>query len=227
MNNETQFWLSLDVASPKGSVALHEFRKAGTHHIWSADLSSSQKHSEELLSVLDEGLRRHSLSLGNIDGVLLPSGPGSFTGLRVGMAYAKAFALHLGKIIETLDPSEIRALSWLASNFSSMPERVLVHAHTGSATGICSVFIPEGRERVRLDKEEEVGDHAVATGPGTVVLTEAEWPLMARRMGDFRLKAGRRKQFIGQEQIVSLAPTYFGDKRFGLFPPPVKPHPKP
>jgi tRNA threonylcarbamoyladenosine biosynthesis protein TsaB len=49
-------------------------------------------HSERLMTQVDEVLRAAGCSAGSLDGVAVSSGPGSFTGLRIGMSVAKGLA---------------------------------------------------------------------------------------------------------------------------------------
>ncbi len=50
-------------------------------------------HSETLLPLVQRGLLSAGLSLGDLSALALTVGPGSFTGLRIGLALAKGLAL--------------------------------------------------------------------------------------------------------------------------------------
>lgn len=63
------------------------------------ELNESQKQSEFLMLTIDEFLKENCLQLGDIDCFGVVSGPGSFTGIRVGIATVKAFGYALGKQI--------------------------------------------------------------------------------------------------------------------------------
>lgn len=54
-------------------------------------------HSEGLLSMVDESLRDAGATLSDLDAIVCGEGPGSFTGLRIGMATAKGLCLAAGK----------------------------------------------------------------------------------------------------------------------------------
>ncbi len=50
-------------------------------------------HSERLMYQIDMGLKESKLELGEIDAICIANGPGSFTGLRIGLATAKGLAM--------------------------------------------------------------------------------------------------------------------------------------
>lgn len=54
------------------------------------------KHSETLVTEVESFLNRGDISVSDLDLIVCPSGPGSFTGLRIGMATAKGLSLGSG-----------------------------------------------------------------------------------------------------------------------------------
>lgn len=56
-----------------------------------------KKHNSTLLFHIDEILKKNGLTLADVDVFGVAVGPGSFTGIRVGVATVNAFALALGK----------------------------------------------------------------------------------------------------------------------------------
>ena len=54
-------------------------------------------HSDVLLALVDEALREAGLRVADLDAVVCGRGPGSFTGLRIGLATAKGLCLAGGK----------------------------------------------------------------------------------------------------------------------------------
>ena len=70
------------------------------------NIQYKKTHSQTLLTMLDELKRMTELSMETVDAIALAAGPGSFTGLRIGSATAKAFgfALNIPLVeIPTLD----------------------------------------------------------------------------------------------------------------------------
>jgi tRNA threonylcarbamoyl adenosine modification protein YeaZ len=53
------------------------------------------RHGEELLTRTDELLRTNRVALADLGGIVVGTGPGAFTGMRVGIATAKALARGL------------------------------------------------------------------------------------------------------------------------------------
>lgn len=59
-------------------------------------LGSFHKTSHDLLPLIEEALRENNLTLTDISEISVHTGPGSFTGLRVGIAVANTLGLLLG-----------------------------------------------------------------------------------------------------------------------------------
>ena len=53
-------------------------------------------HAEQLMEVIDAALAAGGLAYADIGGIAVSVGPGSFTGIRVGVAAARGLALGLG-----------------------------------------------------------------------------------------------------------------------------------
>lgn len=88
--------LAIDGASTDLSVAVAE--RDGT--IVAAERwTSGHRQSAELLPRLLDLLERHGRTLGEVGGIGVGVGPGSFTGLRVAVALAKGLAVALGRPI--------------------------------------------------------------------------------------------------------------------------------
>lgn len=83
--------LSLETASAVCSVALHDdgIIKASSH------LFISQSASSQLAVMVDELLKRCDLKPNQLNAVAVSEGPGSYTGLRIGVASAKGLCYAL------------------------------------------------------------------------------------------------------------------------------------
>lgn len=83
--------LGIESSTPVASVALVSAEKL----LGEITLNIGLTHSEQLLPIIDELLRKTKLSRTALEGIAIASGPGSFTGLRIGMATAKGLAQGL------------------------------------------------------------------------------------------------------------------------------------
>ena len=97
--------LALDSSSLVASVAII------TDDILTAEYTINYKktHSQTLLPMLDEMAKNIDLDLNSIDAIAIASGPGSFTGLRIGAATAKGLGLALNKPIIAVPTLEAMA----------------------------------------------------------------------------------------------------------------------
>lgn len=80
--------LALDTSSMVASVAVMDDEKLIGEYI----INHERTHSQKLMPMIDELLRSCGLTMEAIDLVAVAEGPGSFTGLRIGVATAKGLA---------------------------------------------------------------------------------------------------------------------------------------
>jgi tRNA threonylcarbamoyladenosine biosynthesis protein TsaB len=84
--------VAIDTSTDYASLALHDGFQVRVERTW----ESSRNHTVELLPRLTAALEQLGLGAKHLSGVAVARGPGSFTGLRVGMAVAKGLALARG-----------------------------------------------------------------------------------------------------------------------------------
>ncbi len=87
---QTPLILAIETSGETGGVALFRERVLGE-----VRLSGAGTYSRRLLPAVDFLLRHLDLSLKDISALAVSIGPGSFTGLRIGLATVKALALAL------------------------------------------------------------------------------------------------------------------------------------
>ena len=89
--------------------------------------NGSKIHSEKLPLFVQEVLANSNLSLNDLDAIAVSSGPGSYTGLRIGMSFAKGLAFG-GKI--QLLP--INTIDSIANGLNKKIDfTILVYSHAG------------------------------------------------------------------------------------------------
>jgi tRNA threonylcarbamoyladenosine biosynthesis protein TsaB len=144
--------LAVETATRAGGVALAR----GETILASAVGDASVSHSTNLIEMIEQVLRHATTNLSDVDLFAVAIGPGSFTGLRIGLATAKAFGVHLRK--------KVAGVSTLAAV-----------AHTSQLQGQVISLLPAGRGEV-FAQQFAVGagqitelDHAQHLSPRAVL----------------------------------------------------------
>lgn len=98
--------LSITTSSPICGVAILE----DFSPIKELTLNNGLTHSETLMPIIKQILDETNLKLHNMDLLVSDIGPGSFTGIRIGISTIKAFADSLG--VKTIGINSLEALSY-------------------------------------------------------------------------------------------------------------------
>ena len=104
--------LGIDTSTSCGAVGLIDDGEVLSDHV----LNIPVTHSERLLGAIDCVLGEGRCSTGDVDGWAISLGPGSFTGLRIGVSTVKGLALATGKPVVG-----VASLDVLASQVSPTP----------------------------------------------------------------------------------------------------------
>jgi len=99
--------LALDTTQNSGSIAL----ATGERLLYSAFFDIRITHSETLMPAIDHALKFCGAQPKDLRAVYVCQGPGSFTGLRIGLATAKGIAFGLGIPLYTYNSLELSALA--------------------------------------------------------------------------------------------------------------------
>ena len=122
--------LAIDTSGQNCSVAIINEEKV----ICDFNLSIGTTHSETLLPMIDEVCKTSKIDLSEVDVLACGIGPGSFTGLRIGIATIKGFVLAQNKNVigvPTLD-----ALAYNIANFDGLICSVLDARNNNVYAGI-------------------------------------------------------------------------------------------
>lgn len=84
--------LTLRTDKPEAEIGLYEGQEQLAYQIWTAH----RQLAETIHHKIDEILNKSSKSIADIGGIACYKGPGSFTGLRIGLSVANALAYSLG-----------------------------------------------------------------------------------------------------------------------------------
>jgi tRNA threonylcarbamoyladenosine biosynthesis protein TsaB len=106
--------LAIDTAGVDCSAALYD--SAAGKILSAVTETISKGHAERLMAIIDEALAKAGVQLKAIGRVAVVVGPGSFTGIRVGVAAARGLALALGRESVGVTTLETLARSYLAKH---------------------------------------------------------------------------------------------------------------
>ena len=186
--------LGIETSTKTGSVAVVSEQAIVAQY----SLNIEVTHSERLMATVDRVLKDTGLAIADMDAFAVAIGPGSFTGLRIGLATVKGLVLATGKPVAAVPT--LRALAALVP-FSAypvcpmldarkhevyaalyrvegdgpaqlMPEATVPISDLASRITGKTVFIGEAASLYRADIEERLGDRALF-GPRSASLPSA------------------------------------------------------
>ncbi len=106
--------LAIDTAGPNCAVALAKSAASGAEVLYAIEERIGRGHAERLIPMLEAALESAGLSYPDLDRIAVTTGPGSFTGVRIGVAAARGLALALG--VPAVGISSLTALAFGVSH---------------------------------------------------------------------------------------------------------------
>ena len=211
--------LSIDTSSSQGVLALYDGRTLSSR-TWPADRS----HTTTLLTEIHHLLDKADVSVRELAAVAIATGPGAFTGLRVGFGVAKGFHLATGLPLIGISTLEATALGFAAC---ATPVVAVVGAGRGRLVWARYEASTEGLTQLRPPRNgtpSELVDELSGSGPvlvagdidddqallvaqvDGVLLPPA--PLRMRQPGALAEIAWRRWRAGDVDEARSLEPVY-------------------
>ncbi len=213
--------LALETSAHGGSVAiLHD----GVLH--EVTLAKQQRSAQGLAPAIDQLLKSLTLRSSQFDLIAVTAGPGSFTGLRVGVMTAKTLAFAWGCQLLGIDTLEViarQAVSFLPADgagrihalLDAQREQLFAAVWEQNGADWQEVTPPRIVDRTPWLASLQVGE--VVTGPGlkpllallpaTVVRApETVWEPTAAMVGQLALERAAAGKF---DSWQTLAPRYF------------------
>lgn len=213
--------LALDTATRSCSIAIIDDESI----LAEAMYAGGQTHTIHLIEMVQKALDQAGLRLSEIDGFAVGRGPGSFTGLRIGISTVKALAIATAKPV--VGVSDLDALAMQAVVTGHMMICVLMDARKGevyfshychenenleqliparvsslddvlAAIHTACVFIGEGARVYRKKISEKLGEKASFALPGQNMIRAAT----IGRLGAARFKQGKT------DDVIMLIPEY-------------------
>ena len=103
---------AIDTSTDMLACAVGRVGEGGVELLAQGDHLCRRRSNVELVSTLQDVLAQAGVAMGELDGVLVGRGPGSFTGVRIGIATGKGLACGLGRSLWGV--SVLDAMAWHA-----------------------------------------------------------------------------------------------------------------
>jgi len=176
--------LALDTATEACSVAI-----SINGEVYHQDLVAPREHTQKILPMVEQALAHAGLTLTQLDGIVYARGPGSFTGVRIGIGIVQGLAFGAGlpvcgvSTLATLAQGAIRvhgAKAMLVAIDARMQE--VYWGQFGNRDGLAC---PEDDEQVippaqLSNRAHALAGEVVAVGTGWQAYAEALAPLASR-----------------------------------------------
>jgi tRNA threonylcarbamoyladenosine biosynthesis protein TsaB len=192
--SEAEWILAVDTATETLALALFDGQRVAAETAWPAHMH----HTVELAPAVEELLRRTGVAPGDIRAVGVAQGPGSYTALRIGMAFAAGFAIPHNLPVYGIPTFEI-----------------LVRAQPVTEKDLVAV-LRAGRGRIAWCPYKAVAGKWKTAGEARVSTWEAlaaEAPKRARVCGEID-PAG--KAALAKRRDLKLAPPHRNARRAGV-----------
>jgi tRNA threonylcarbamoyladenosine biosynthesis protein TsaB len=202
--------LAVDTSTASGSIALLDGVKVMAE--WT--IQSAQTHNRQLLKRVDLILRELGWALEQVGGFAVTSGPGSFTGLRIGVTTIKTIAWAAQKPF-----ASIPSLDALAAplGFAALPICPLIDARKGEL--YFSFYQPDGTGKVqplapyRVDSPERI----VTRIQGPTIFCGDGWSrceeLFVKKLGDWAVAVPAPFHIVRASFVGELALKRFSERR--------------
>jgi tRNA threonylcarbamoyladenosine biosynthesis protein TsaB len=214
--SEFEAWLILETSGKVCRLGITR----GNSVVRRANLDDTRKHARDLAATVEELLLAENLKPTSLTGVMVGRGPGSYTGLRVGLMSAKAFAYATGCKLIAVDtfaaiaeqaPGEATNL-WVIAD--ALQNHIYLQRLARSAEGKWHPV-----DDLQIDRVEDTLNSAASgtwiTGPGVKAYADripTNCPCVMECDREPRVESlfaiGRNLPPLTREQLFALEPLY-------------------
>lgn len=181
----------------------------------------SKLHPENMGSVpaigamLQEGLRVTNRTLADIRGVCVSHGPGSFTGIKVGLAFAYGLKLALNDQLPMVGVSALEEASAVFASERGVKELRLFLPAT-KTHGFVATYSPNGLTSALVDASSEAfaGDFGTSSND-SLNLVFRDWPIL---QGALQAATGKPAEIIDEIRMCNAAICGMAEKARKTWP---------
>lgn len=203
--------LALDTATKSCSVAITEEKTV----LKELTADSGQTHSRHLLEMVHAVMQSTGFTMSRLDGFAVTRGPGSFTGLRIGISSIKGLALAVNKPV--MGVSSLEALAE-QSGLGAGRICAIIDARKGEVYAAFYQVTPAGifpeNAEVVLPPHEllmDISQPCLFVGSGAVIYHD----LIAEKLGDRARFAQSTRHNIRASTVALLALKRFQNGEVG------------
>lgn len=202
--------LAIETATRAGSVAIAR----GKDVLASRPGDAASSHSQDLIENIDAVLKEAGVELSTIDLLAAAIGPGSFTGLRIGLATAKSLAVSLDR--RCAGVSTLAA----ASHAAGVGERIVALLPAGRGEVFAQMFAVSDDDVQALDEPAHIspvaliakyGSYSQLTWAGEGAHAQVELIRGEARARGIELEAGAREPDTNGWMLAPAAPLLAGN----------------
>lgn len=186
--------LAFETSGMAASVALMKENRI----VGEMTVSTRLNHSEKLMPMIDELLEKTETSIKEIDALAVGAGPGSFTGIRIGVSTAKGLALALGIPVAAVSSLKVLACNAMYSDMLVCP---IMDARRNQVYS--GIFRWEGVELVEVLKEDSYDFEELL-----FVLKKKDCPVLFVGEDAYKFK-GQIKEVLDEKGIVAMPQANF------------------
>lgn len=150
--------LGLDSSAVAGSCALCEISGEKTQVIAESFINTKQTHSQTLMPMAENMLKSVGAGFDKLDRVAVTSGPGSFTGVRIGVSAAKGLGYALG--VPCVGVSALHAIALGLTGFEGLICAVMDARRSQFYNALFSV---KGGKPVRITPDRAISAEELET----------------------------------------------------------------
>lgn len=167
-------------------------------------VANGRTHSRHLMSIIDSVIEMAQLEIEQLDGFAATIGPGSFTGLRIGISTIKGLAYALQKPVAGI--SSLDALAWQCSEtpllICALLDARKKEVYSCRYRFIDQQMVKETGEKVGspVESVREIHEPCVFVGNGAILYRD----LIAAELKDLAIFAGNSRNFIRASTIAEL-----------------------
>ena len=199
--------LAVDTSTRSCSVAVVD----GSDLLAEITSGNGQTHSRHLMAMIDSALEMAGIKLSMTDGLAFTSGPGSFTGLRIGISTMLGLSAATRKPIAGISGLDALAMQAAASNMTICP---LIDGRRNEV--YCARYRWANEALVKEMSEQVLSAELAITGIRTPALFTGSGAQLHRAL--IRDRLGDRADFAPNCQNTLRASTvaWLGLKRFEI-----------